>query len=108
MVRFHSGLLIAQAIVSAWMAQVSSRRTADVCIETYQNGREQGLCVWNLDLNKSAYISEYRNSDEIVVYIGSRICMQGLSDAHYKNARFFRSVDEAVKYIEENNSGSKS
>jgi hypothetical protein len=102
MIRFHTGLLMAQAIVSAWMAQVTARRDGDICIETYQNGREQGLCVWNLVLNKSAYISEYRNSDEIVVYIGPRICMQGLSDEHYKNARFFRSVDEAVKYIEAN------
>ncbi len=106
MVRYHTGLLLAQAVVNAWLVQVDldDERTkqTDIVIESYQNCREQGLAVWNLTASKSAYIGNCRNTDQIAVYIGPGICFQGLSDAHYANARYFKSIDDAVKYIEEN------
>jgi len=76
-------------------------------LESYQNCREQGHAI-SFYVAKEGFKplwiawSENRNSDDIVVYhTDAGDPMQGLSDAAYKNARYFRydAEQEAATYI---------
>lgn len=44
-------------------------------LECYSSGREQGFCIsfWGMYLSKKICFSEYRSSDQIVVYLGDNI-----------------------------------
>lgn len=74
-----------------------------VIIESYQNGREQGIAIVVTDFNKldSLWIafSENRNSDDIVVYFDKNNPMQSVSDKAYKAAKYFRTAGDAAEYI---------
>jgi hypothetical protein len=81
----------------------------DCLVESYQNGREQGLMLWNSTevpyLNttgwlKAIYIAQERRSDSIVVYVGE-YSMQSISENAYKNGKTFSSVEAAAEYVEE-------
>jgi hypothetical protein len=74
-----------------------------VYIEAYQNGREQGITVWDArhmnGINDVAYfVSEHRNSDSIVVYKG-RYSMQSISEDAYKHSNSFGDPEEAAEWI---------
>lgn len=100
-VKFNNSLLIALAVANIFIAESADRTMHKdaIEIEAYQNGREQGVAIWNLALNKSCYVSRDRRSDRIVVYFGEGICLKGLSDGHYANARYFDTPSEAAEYI---------
>jgi len=66
-------------------------------IDAYQNGREQGITIWD-GSRICYYISEHRNSDEIVIYKGKYI-MQSLSDDAYKHPNFFTGIEIAVHWL---------
>ncbi len=66
-------------------------------VEAYQNGREQGIIIW--EPNLAYYVAQHRNSDQIVVYKG-KYSMQSISDDAYANKNFFSTVDEAVEWLE--------
>ena len=72
---------------------------APIVIDSYQNGREQGLTL-AANAGHTIYVSEDRNSDAIVVYIGS-YAPQGLSKDAYKTAKHFAHTDVsgAAEYI---------
>jgi len=65
-------------------------------VDAYQNGREQGIIIWSGDT--AYYVSEHRNSDQMVVYTG-KYSMQSISDDAYANKRFFNSVEETVEWL---------
>lgn len=67
-------------------------------IEAYQNGREQGIIIWEPSL--AYYVAQHRNSDQIVVYKGS-YNMQSISDDAYENKKFFSTIDDAVEWLVE-------
>ena len=71
-------------------------------IESYQNGREQGLTVAGLGNMMAIHVAEYRRSDNIVVYCG-QMAHQGISDDAYANQKFFEpgEYEEAATYISE-------
>jgi hypothetical protein len=84
-------------------------------IEAYSNGREQGLHIkfyGGVATTVSFSFSEYRNSDDIVVYTGEqtsvmRFAMQGNvpNEEIYKNKMFFNTKgnksgeEQAGEYI---------
>ena len=60
----------------------------DPYMQSYQNGREQGLTIAGLDNMMVISFAEHRNSDSIVVYCGMT-ANQGLSDEAWKNSKMF-------------------
>jgi hypothetical protein len=64
-------------------------------VNTYQNGREAGYEI-SVYLPKQPIkkvtITEYRNSDQIVVYHDNTAC-QGLTEDAYKNTKVFNYND---------------
>lgn len=65
-------------------------------VEAYQNGREQGITIWNSDV--AYYIAHHRNGDQPVVYKGS-YSMQSVSEDAYKHKNFFCSIEECVRWL---------
>ena len=69
----------------------------DIVIQPYVNCREQGFSVRRFAFDVQVSFSEYRKSDDIVVYSGKRneFSMQGNvpDDEVYKGAKFFPCLD---------------
>ena len=80
--------------------------TDDSYVETeaYVNCREQGFALASCDDRKVAF-SEFRRSDDIVVYFGTRKDFDYKtnipSDEVYESAKFFRynQIEKAAKFI---------
>ena len=79
-----------------------------ISVDLYSNGREQGYSLYIQDINKgiknlySICFSEYRRSDEIVIYVNEEIPPNiGITDKAYENAKFvgYRKYKEAAEYI---------
>lgn len=76
-----------------------------VTLGAYSNGRENGytLKMYAYPPVLTALVvawSEYRTSDEVVVYVDDRGEWDGIpSDRVYKEKKLFKTVDEAAKYI---------
>jgi hypothetical protein len=78
-------------------------------LEAYANGREQGFSVanFNTDKVKRVAFSEYRNTDQIVVYWGVYSDFSNAGNCPnaeiYKNANFFGDNDivGAARFIAE-------
>ncbi len=72
-------------------------------IEPYLNGRESGFAIYNFRTDKKLVFSEYRKSDEVVVYEGRSLdfSMQGNvpSESTYDKAQFFSEVEKAAVHI---------
>lgn len=75
-------------------------QTSDILfdVKAYQNGREQGIMIIKNYFNVW-YVSEHRTSDSMVVYNGSYET-SGLHETAYNNAKFFRSIEEVVEFLE--------
>ena len=60
--------LLAQAVLSyvKWLVDEE-----EYILEPYQNGREHGFAISNYKNDLKVAFSEYRNSDSIVVYLGT-------------------------------------
>lgn len=83
-----------------WKQRGRITKDASLLIESYQNGREQGIQVWDMNKSVSYSIAMFRRSDDIVVYFGTYM-MQSLSDDAYENARFFTNAKDAATFIVE-------
>lgn len=99
MIKIQYSLVVAQKILDLIMADERAKEL-EAIVECYQNGREQGYLIWNWKANKALYIAQQRNSDSIVVYLGS-YSMQSISEDAYKNSKYFDCDDYAgvVNYI---------
>ena len=81
-----------------------SKDDSIIGIEVYANCREQGFALASCDDLKVAF-SEYRNTDNIVVYFGKRkdfaYNTNIPSDEVYENAKFFGydKFEAAAKFI---------
>lgn len=75
-----------------------------VCVESYVNCREQGFALASCDDRKVAF-SEFRRSDDIVVYFGKRedfaFNTNIPSEEVYESAKFFRfdQHEKAARFI---------
>lgn len=91
----------AQHVVNLIMS-CDEGRDIDGYIDAYQNGREQGYQIWGFEdeagCGRSFFIAEHRNVDDVVVYFG-KFSMQGLSEDAYRHANFFKTEEEAAKFI---------
>lgn len=95
--RFARALAIKELLLSNEELQ-SASIGADVYVEAYQNGREQGVTLWGLSSQQAYFISEHRNSDSIVIYKGN-YSMQSLSDDAYAHKNFFPTIEQAVEWL---------
>lgn len=90
------------AVVKALAKQ--SKDDSIVECEVYSNCREQGFALATCEARKVAF-SEFRRSDEIVVYFGARsdfaFNTNIPSDEVYEKAKFFRFNEgmKAAKFI---------
>lgn len=48
----------------------TSKNSDGICYQPFQNGREHGFSIRNLDTRMQVCFAENRNSDDIVVYYG--------------------------------------
>lgn len=82
----------------------NSKDDSCVVVESYVNCREQGFALASCDDRKVAF-SEFRRSDDIVVYFGTRkdfaFNTNIPSDEVYESAKFFRfdKIEQAAKFI---------
>ena len=67
---------------------------------TYHNGRENGFAITRVSDKKTAYISDFRRSDEIVVYL-SNMYDDNITPQAYDNKMLFKydEYQKVVKYI---------
>ena len=120
MIKYHEGLVKAQTISTLLMQVLSSVPNLQGHIESYQNGREQGHCLWmhelrhersckvsvsnpnGREITELSYIyAQDRHSDGILLYIG-KPSFQSVDEQTYREGRnFFKPHDyiEVVKYI---------
>lgn len=85
----------------------ASRSDAELSLEVYANCREQGFALSNwLEPNaRMVAFSEFRRSDEIVVYYGRRVDFDRNTnipnDEVYEKAKFFAcgEYNKAAKFI---------
>ena len=75
-------------------------------VDAFNNCREQGysLVVWDYAHARDVWftVSEYRNTDDIVVYSGTgHKPASGVDDASYATKRFFSTEQKAADYISE-------
>jgi hypothetical protein len=85
----------------------ASHSDRELCLEVYANGREQGFALsdWCEPNARKVAWSEFRRSDQIVVYYGPRVDFEHNtnipSDAVYENAKFFAcgEYNKAAKFI---------
>jgi hypothetical protein len=114
MIKFIHNLIIAKKV----LVQVNKKMEKDVAetclVESYSNGREQGLsiCQFSTILPKGisykrVSFSEDRNSDNIAIYFGkdNQFNMSGNipNEEIYHKAKLFRydKIDEAAQFIVE-------
>ena len=84
-----------------------SQNSREFSLEVYANGREQGFALsdWSNPISRKVAWSEWRCSDDIVVYFGFEKDFERNtnipSDLVYKKAKFFEPGEyrEAAKFI---------
>jgi hypothetical protein len=104
MIRKHYSLQVAEAMLAILTVEENNR---DLVVESYQNGREQGYCVYDeetpigVNTYRYAYFAQARTSDQIVVYVSSNGCLQSIDDDAYKTAKYFMPHEyvDAARYI---------
>jgi len=100
--------LAARKVLAAVKSLLRSEKNDDTyaMIESYVNCREQGFALCSQDDKKVAF-SEFRRSDEIVVYFGKRTDFAFNtnipSDEVYEKANFYTplQIKSAAKFIAE-------
>lgn len=99
---------VADAVMAVFITRESSNvklQNMDITVEPYHNGREHGWSLSGLSASgaRTVSFSEYRSSDQIVVYFGdSADFSDGIpNDQVYKSAKFFPtgSYEKAAKFI---------
>lgn len=87
---------VANAVLTCLEDYVSLLAGEDLVLDLYTNGREHGYAIHNYE--KVIIFSEYRNSDEIVLYKGLWKDWNGshkLTPKIYKRKEFFKYDDVA-------------
>jgi hypothetical protein len=103
MIPRKGNLQVAQTILSIIELKLDEADIGKHYIECYANGREHGFCIQHYQ--RCIAFSECRNSDQIVIYVGSPhdFSMAGNipSDEVYRAAKFFDydKHAEATDYI---------
>lgn len=104
----RSNINLALTIAGLVEALSSEKETQWMNLESYQNGREQGLAINSFipDVQEGtghryASFSENRNSNDIVVYTSKINPMQSITEEMYKSAKYFSSneIQKAAEYI---------
>jgi hypothetical protein len=105
-------LVTAEAVISRAMQFINSQEGAGrgcsalsadfrTIVESYQNGREQGLIAWPTFASHIAYyICEPRHGDAVCIYTG-QYAMQSISDDAYHFPKYFDNPDEAAEWLVE-------
>ena len=106
MIKFNNGILMAKLVLDNLNLLLQNQDIKkDYYVECYQNGREHGFLIMNYNdlFNKTIYITKQRNSDTLVLYLGT-YSDRGLSKDAYQNAIGFNQGEElkAAQYIMEN------
>ena len=96
--KVHS-LLVAQSIIELVQndERMHERRGF---IEAYQNGREQGLLIFNTH-ESCFYCCVHRNGNMPTVYHG-KYSMQSISDDAYRHVNNFGNPQDAANWIIDN------
>jgi hypothetical protein len=87
---------VADKVLDTLEIKLASKRGADLHVWLYENGREHGYAVENGE--KVVVFSEYRNSDQIVLYTGKAIVWslsQSINDEMYNRKTFYNPDDIA-------------
>lgn len=87
----------AQEVLKSFSRKLKKEDPGWIVIGCYQNGREQGYSINTL--NNFFCFSEFRNSDDIVVYQSPHNPMQSITEEMYKDKHLFRSPEEAAEFI---------
>jgi len=98
--------LVARKILAAVKPLLRSKKDDNdfVMVQPYVNCREQGFALCSNNNRKVAF-SEYRRSDEIVVYYGKRkdfaFNTNIPSDKVYENAKFYapKQIESAARFV---------
>lgn len=99
MIRKINSFVTAETVVNMVLSSESLKPEVNAYVEAYQNGREQGLQIWQPNKDRTFLICEHRNSDAITVYVG-KYAMQGMSDDAYRHIHSFdRDFDKASEWI---------
>lgn len=91
-VRRCGGLAVADAVLAVVEALAPEELASCFWLEAYSNGREQGYVILSPDV--AVAFSENRNSDDIVIYVGTpKDFYLELSEKVYKGRRGFAYGD---------------
>ena len=105
-----ASLVAAEAVVDRAMQAINSEEglgapcyglpdTFRVCVEAYQNGREQGFLLWPMFAAELAYyVCERRGSDGVCVYRGA-YAMKSISEDAYQHPHYFADTNAAVEWL---------
>jgi hypothetical protein len=105
-----SSLVTAEAVINRAVQFLNSQEGAGsgcyglptdfrTIVESYQNGREQGLIAWPTFASHIAYyICEPRRSDGVCIYKGE-YAMQSISEDAYANPNYFETPAEAAEWL---------
>jgi hypothetical protein len=99
MIQKCRSLARADAVLSLVMAE-ERLRNVEATVDAFQNCREQGymICFVEDDFDKAFYITECRNSDDMVVYVG-KYAPHSMTDDAYNNGHYFRTEGEAADFL---------
>jgi hypothetical protein len=100
----RNDLLARRVLAEVKRLAKKSKDDCYVLVETYSNCREQGFALASCDAFKVAF-AENRNSDDLVLYRGSRLDFENNSnipsDEAYESRLYFspNNVKKAAKFI---------
>jgi len=100
---FARSLAVMHILLSSEELQNKITGNGTIYVEAYQNGREQGITIWDtrkqgLSEERTYFVAEHRNSDSIVVYKGT-YAMQSVSENAYHHQHSFNNSEEAAEWI---------
>ena len=113
-IRFKSNFVVAKKVLAQVNKKISKDVAKDCSIEVYANGEEQGYCIFSTHIRKNTKeiysplrvsFSEYRNSDDIVIYAGNSYDFKPSGNIPnenvYRQGKFFRYGDNenAAQFI---------
>ena len=95
MITVSDSLILARKTV-ALILKNSKHLKHEWYVESYQNGREQGLLI--TDFTMCYYISRHRNTEDICIYKGD-YSMQSISENAYRNSKSFKDSQTAADWV---------
>lgn len=97
---FSIALSIMHMLLASEKLAFGLEGSSSIWIEAYQNGREQGITIWDTRGSDATayYVAIARRSDQVVVYKG-KYSMQSISDDAYMHQNYFNTTEEAAQFI---------